>query len=326
MCSSVMFFSFVCSIRSYEDLNSNEMKDTSSQGAVYVYLGKSLNKKIQSAVGNGDNLSFSSRALADIVLQRPESFQLFGKSLHVAQAQKETLLFIGAPTFHSTAFGEENSAVGRLYAYSMASATSYYFSITGCHHAGRTATAIAFSRNLQVIAFSEPAYNSSKLVRGRSVLRSGRIIIVSLQSIINYVDTKNQIDLNVCDLVQWDDVIVIEGDSFEGRFGSSLLFRQHDGSSGHSSETDVLFVSSPLADAGAGHVYAYKLMKKNPIAKLLWTVSGSDIGERKGRLGSNLATADGGRVLLTGVPLADNGGVAPDGDQVGMWAILKSLL
>lgn len=69
----------------------------------------------------------------------------------------------------------------------------------------------------------------------------------------------------------------VDGDSFEGRFGSSLLFSE-------THEALELLVTAPLADYGAGRIHVVDAKRSGRVVR---TVSGKDLFGRhaKGRLG-----------------------------------------
>ncbi len=176
----------------YPDISPNEQGDLSSQGAVYVYLGRSMKRSI---VNNASPTGMLASQTADVTLQPKGAYQWYGRSLLVTQAASPRqyyyqnddadgfttpatapLLIVGAPIYHpdvealSAHFSaaDVNSAVGRVYAYSFASrrsfpsAEEYSWSLTGCAHGARTGQSMAFSQPLNAIAVSEPAFNSSR--------------------------------------------------------------------------------------------------------------------------------------------------------------------
>jgi hypothetical protein len=83
----------------------------------------------------------------------------------------------------------------------------------------------------------------------------------------------------------------------------------------------ILASNSFLASVSLS-IYAYDFGNKNYASdirsRLLWAVSGEELGEKIGRFGSKIAIAGDGRILLIGAPLANNGGYSPDGDQRGV--------
>ena len=251
------------------------------------------------------NSLYHSASEASLILQPPASYQWFGYSLHLIPGLSPQLL-IGAPVFHSEVAGEVNSAVGRLYSYSfMDNKATSQWSITGCSHAGRIGDAVSFSEPLGLLAIADSAYNctnrlhcghpSSRYDRSE-MLRSGRVLLVPLSNISG--------DMRLCDLEE--NANILYGTSRDGRFGSEVAF-------GTTSEAEVLVIAAPLAHDNSGEVTAYKVTQRS--SKMLWSVSGSQLGELKGRLGASLSFHK--NIIYAGAPLANNGGYAPDGDQCG---------
>ena len=228
----------------------NDRGDLSSQGAVYVFLQKSFDSLFRhpgsNAAPSADHpllpVTLVAPSVADYVLQRPESFQYFGRSLIIVPATTSAtaatdsstdsstdttatapMLLVGAPMFHSTIPGEQDSAVGAVFAYqfcrhcssrghtvppndevididnsktpgwkerilgkeseSVLATRDYSWSITGCSHAARFGQMLAFSPALSVIAIAQPAFNGTHTVKGTPILRSGRVILLPMHEI-----------------------------------------------------------------------------------------------------------------------------------------------
>lgn len=283
---------------SYPNISYNNKEDLSSQGAVYIFFASSFLKTIASGNKNYDV------TIADIILQQPSEYQWFGKSLNVIIPTIEnklttTILLIGAPTFHSENINEINSAVGRIYGYiySMNNKNmKNIFTITGDLHAGRTGQIIKSFNNY--LAISEPAFNTTKehiqkenieknilswvnsvgSIKNGEILRAGRVIVISISELMTYINNMNQnlIDIRINELNK--KLITYKefyGNSFDGRFGSNLLFHNNQ-----------LIISEPLAEYGAGAIHIYDLNNN----KKLYTNRGSSLFglHSKGRFGQSL--------------------------------------
>ena len=222
---------------SYMDISPDSHGDLSSQGSVYIFTSTSSWR---------DGMRLEASASADIVLQPEGAYQWFGKSLDIATIENEIVLLVGAPVYHPKTAGAENSAVGRIYGYDTKVLNnenkSPKFTLTGCHHAASTGHAIASSKSH--LAFSETGWNSTD----ESVLRGGRIISVEWESLLDEVQGPSTTDIRVCDLItslNEDTLTIVEGLSFDGRYGSSLTFFGDNN----------LVIGAPLADEGRGRVF-----------------------------------------------------------------------
>lgn len=287
---------------SYADISPDAHGDVSSQGAAFIFYSESLSHII-STTNSGSSSSGGVRleaSAADVVLQPQGFYQWFGKSLDIATVDDRSVLLVGAPVFHS---GDENSAVGRLYAYDMKSfigeENGPLFSMTGCNHAGSTSHAIASSDTH--LAFSETGWNSTD----GSVLRGGRVLAVAWNSLMNVVHESRGVDIAVCnlnDLLGADAVITAEGTSFDGRYGSSLRFASN----------TSLIIGAPLADDGRGRVFHLDISTGTETE-----VYASSLGERgwgKARVGQSLAVVPGGDGVFVGAPYSTCEG---RGEQTG---------
>lgn len=283
---------------SYSSINPNNPQgDVSSQGAVYIFFAPFQFTSL-----------FHTASEANIILQPPASYQWFGYSLTLIPGLYPQLL-IGAPVFHSEVADEVNSAVGRLYSYTFTdNKAASQWSITGCSHAGRIGDAASFSESLGLLAIADSAYNcTNRLHCGHpfeassrydrtEMLRTGRVLLVPLSNISG--------DMRLCDIEE--NAEALYGTSRDGRFGSKIVFAS-------TPESEVLVVAAPLSHDNGGEVSVYKITQQS--SKLLWSVSGSQLGEGKGRLGTSLSFFN--DEIYVGAPLANNGGYAPDGDQCG---------
>lgn len=279
---------------SYEDIAPSAEGAVSSQGAVYVFLSATLNT---SPSQSGLTASES----ADLILQPQTDYQWFGKSVQIAQVNDRQLLLVGAPVFHSALPGEESSAVGRVYGYDFRDllgsqgAQQQLFTLTGCSHAGGTGHTLASSSSY--LAFSETGWNSS------SVLRSGKVHWVQWSALLDHVAGGGR-DVAVCDLskVLGASTMSLEGQIFEGRFGSTLAF------SGEQS----LLVASPMADDGRGRVSRVDLSSGAEEVLHESSLSNKQLG--KCRAGQSLAVAQNGNGLVfVGSPYA----TSTAGEQCG---------
>lgn len=254
-------------------------------------------------------------------------------------------LLVGAPTFHSEVVGDENSAIGRVYAFKIPSSNlrrlqslesktiAYSWSISGCNHAGRTGQTISFSRALKALAVSEPSFNATLTTHikvkkiSADVLRSGRVVIIPYQAILSQsLSTK---DMFMCDIENWSGTnspLILSSDELlqDGRFGSSMTFF-------NSGNENKIVVGSPLAHSNSGMVSLFNI-ELNKLGRLNgtleWTVGGRSLHENKGRLGSSLsivsATNGDYPVVFASAPYANAGGQAPDGDQLGVLYYIQS--
>lgn len=341
---------------SYPDIAANDRGDLSSQGAVYIFLASSFNTLFTKRPLAPRTVSYQASEAASYTLQRPISFQWFGKSLEIVETTSKlesNLLLVGAPFYHSEQPGEMTSAVGRVFAYSVprkAASTSpssmsssktldYVWTLTGSHHAGRTGCSLSYSPSTGLLAIGESAYNNTfdvsvplvseySRISVEGVLRSGRVLVASLSAIQDAATTAVNRDLLVKDIELWADkskatFLAPLKPSFDARFGSSVKFHT-------SAETgkEQLLVSAPLQFNGAGSLFGYDVTFKlvTPIViKESWSVTGRDVEEKRGRLGYTFvpyATTDSvtGAVsdaILVSGPFSNAGGVAPDGDQLG---------
>jgi hypothetical protein len=307
-------FSLLCS---YAEIAPNAKADISFQGAAYVFLASSFPKTI--AAGSA---RMNASSAADFVLQQSESYQWFGKSVSVLAPTEENglprpLLLVGAPSFHAESAGDENSAVGRLYAYSISgAAVQVEWTLTGTHHAGRLGQAVAAAGD--IIAVSEPAFNATKArswddalspsvslaeelgsMRNGEVLRAGRVLLYSVRSLSDAVACSGP-SLSTNNLAFTE----VTGHSFEGRFGSSLSF-------GAKLRNNMAFlaVGEPLADYGAGaaHIFGVSTDGGYIGVEHSRTVRGLiAFGRRsKARLGSSALIAGG--KLFVGAPYSTMG-------------------
>lgn len=302
-------------LSSYADVAPNDRGDLSSQGAVFVYLAKTFSETFNSP---NDKVRFSLRASssADLVMQRPESFQWFGKSLAVAQVSSSSngparpLLVVGAPAFHSDQDGSENSAVGKIFVYDLAlSHTEHVAGIYGCGHAGRTGHAVIASPTHLV--FSEPHFNASSttaqgpeelsLHRGRGKmdgLRAGRVVAVSWSALLS----SSSSEVRVCELKSAlgpDAVVDSVGEGFESRYGTTLAFTE---------DATVVLVGAPLADDTNGRVYSLNLA--SGAAEVV--LSGRERAKSKGRTGQAIVVTKG--AVYVGAPYLS---VSDVGEQEG---------
>lgn len=340
----------------------NDRGDVSSQGAVFVFLASSLRSLIQQRTATSPHSSFLSLVAsdtADFTLQRQASFQYFGRSLEIVEAPQR-LLLVGAPFFHFENEGEDKtSAAGRIFAYSFTQQKSqrsslrrsvadkapkdYEWSITGCLHAGRTGQTMAYSKTLSVLAIGEPAFNGTSrnpYTLGKSILRSGRVVLVPLQSLLDHASSGLR-DMRMCDIEGWLETSVVAGDEKEARFGNTIAFLSapitHTSVASTDSKNavgsmDQLVIAGSLGSKGAGSVSGIEVSKSGSkvTARPKWTITGSDsIGEAKGRLGYRIVPfvskgTNSSYSVFSSAPFANCGGAAPDGDQLGQLVIFVS--
>jgi hypothetical protein len=289
-------------VGSYPEVAPNDRGDLSSQGAVFVYLATSFPKTFNAPDENA-RFTLQASSAADLVMQRPESFQWFGKSLAVAQVQGRSLLVVGAPAFHSTQQGDENSAVGKIFVYDLSvSHTEHVVGVFGCGHAGRTGQAVIASPDYLV--FSEPHYNAtaaSSASRQAKMegLRAGRVVAVTWSALLA---PSAPSEVRVCELrsVLGEEAVVDSvGEVFEGRYGASLAF---------SEDSSSVLVGAPLADDTNGRVYSLDLV--SGVSKVV--LSGRERSRSKGRVGQAIAVSKG--AVYVGAPLLS---VSDQGEQEG---------
>jgi hypothetical protein len=285
---------------SYPEVAPNDRGDLSSQGAVFVFLASSF----ASTFSSPNRLHLTASSSADLLLQPSDSFQWFGKTLAIhSNVSGSPLLVIGAPTFHSTLVGEENSAVGKIYFYRIGQdkEASLVLSLSGCVHGFRTGYSFALSDTH--FAFSEPywspATDSTNDQRPRDqLLRSGRVLVVAWPDLLSLPSQSR-----VCDL---GSVMEARGASFESRFGSSLLFC--------SPSSLSLVVGAPLANDGRGEVY---LLDTSTGALQLLVEGSKQSSYYKPRYGQALAASNNN--IYVGAPLATVNGL----EQVGILSLVQ---
>ena len=266
-------------------MNSNPHGDISSQGAVYVFLASSFS---QTFIQGHD--IYNPSKVADGILQPQESYQWFGRSLLIIPKTNtsSTVLIIGAPGYHDEgSVDSSTSAVGRVYAYSWSGSTlELKWGVTGDHHAGRTGHALAWSpsSNGGILVISEPLHNCttantntntvSASRKSDMTLRSGRVLVIPFSNIQSHVLKYEVKELHIKDIANVEEYC---GEIFEGRFGNTMTFIN----------TELLAISAPLANLGAGIVYVYNINTH----ELVHTVSGRKLNgmKSKGRVGSSLA-------------------------------------
>lgn len=335
-------------ILSYTDIAFDEHGELSNQGAVYLFFADTLKSFIDASTA-----SLNAAEAADKLLQPTGSYGWYGKSLLVSPGIGDIppMLHVGAPTYHLSgsdmSASDRNSAVGRVYMYSIGrddavkslTGDGYTISITGCKHAGRTGRTLAFSKSLSAVAIAEPSFNTSthsnrdygnddlgKGVLGQSGLRAGRVVVVSLSTLLASATA----DWQMCDIAGNQNLsVTLSGVDMEGRFGLSMAFSDNRIlSTGRGSSRDTLVIGSPISRDGTGAVFGYDIEAKEATGRMntkaTFVVRGDKFdGEKKSRFGRTLLavpnrSSNSSEIsFLAAAPLADVGGSAPDGDQRG---------
>lgn len=319
---------------SYPGITTNDRGDVSSQGAVYVFLATSF----PTLVNPSKRVNASNAA--DLVIQESASFQWLGKSLAIVPQDdvvKVPLLLVGAPSYHPVNLEDVNSGVGRVYAYTLtANKVANVWTVTGCSHASRTGHAVAVGsvNGMSYMAISEPTYNATKplqmddsvdedleaisslsSMRNGEVLRSGRVLVISVHKIVESIASHETegLDFKMCELENLLGKAAVKevvGNEFDGRLGSAIEFRT---STNKFSESNILelIVGIPQAGYGAGAVRSVTIGEDEP--KLQWILSGRKMfgGNSKSRLGACLTIVNSD--VIIGAPFFSN----ENGEEVG---------